>query len=134
MSSTRQLLYSSCWHCSISTQVVFLIAPFNLLCSCYRQEAFKRAVSNAKSKAQCISQTIGVQLGAALEVIEISQDEFHNHDSRSGTEVDPNTPRVSPSKLQQRLNSQDLTYTSQVSVIFEAQPLRCCSHRKCHKH
>lgn len=100
-----------------------------------RQEAFKRAVSNAKSKAQCISQTIGVQLGAAVEVTEVSQEETHHPTSRLGLEVDPNVPREeTSSRLLQLLNNQELTYSSQVAVVFEAQPLRSCSHKKCHKH
>ena len=105
----------------------------NTLC---RKEAFKQAVSSAKSKAQCISQTIGVQLGAALEVTEISQEEIHNPFSRLGSEVDPNVPQEvgASSRLHQLLNTQELAYSSQVAVIFEAHPLRSCSHKKCHKH
>ena len=95
-------------------------------------------MSNAKSKAQSISQTIGVQLGAALEVTDLSQDEIHNNVSRIGAEEeeDPNNVRSSTrdptESFQQICNNRELTYTSQVSVIFEAQPLHCCSHKKCH--
>ena len=92
-------------------------------------------MSNAKSKAQCISQTIGVQLGAAIEVTEVSQDEIHNPASRLGSESNPNVPREgASSRLLQLLNNQELIYSSQVAAIFEAQPLRSCSHKKCHKH
>ena len=100
-----------------------------------RQDAFKRAVCNAKSKAQSISQTLGVQLGVALEVTEISQDELHNPTSRLLSEVDSNVPKEgASSRLLRLLNNEELTYTSRVAVIFEAQPLHSCSHKKCHKH
>ena len=106
-----------------------------LLHSHCRQEAFKRAVSSAKSKAQSISQTIGVQLGAALEVTEISQDEIHGLPSGNGAlEDDANVTRSrdGSESIQEISDNQELTYTSRVSVIFEAHPLRCCSHKKCH--
>ena len=106
-----------------------------LLHSHCRQEAFKRAVSNAKSKAQSISQTIGVQLGAALEVTELSQDEIRGLlPSTGASEEDANATRSrdGSGSIQQISNNQELTYTSRVSVIFEAHPLRCCSHKKCH--
>lgn len=91
-------------------------------------------MSNAKSKAQSISQTIGVQLGAALEVTELSQDEVHSPMSSIGVLEDANVTRSKEDSgsIQQISNTQDLTYTSQVSVIFEAHPMRCCSHKKCH--
>lgn len=126
----------------LATRKVFVCNTFSLikLYSHCRQEAFKRAVSNAKSKAQCISQTIGVQLGAALEVLELSQDEIHSHSSRVVTgveegETEPNVPIPTREASSRILNNQKLTYTSQVSVVFEAQPLRCGSHKKYnHKH
>ena len=108
----------------------------DLLVFTCRQEAFRRAVTNAKSKAQCISQTIGVQLGAALELNELSQDEIiHNtplEQGAGGETPDDSRLREGPGRLQTIFNQQKLTYTSQVSVVFEAQPLKCCSHKKCH--
>ena len=123
-----------CGHCHwylLPSQAVF---PYTCIHVC-RQEAFRRAVSNAKSKAQCISQTIGVQLGAALEVTELSQDEISHSISSSGLGTgemdDPGNPRSRGDPLQM-FNEQKLTYTSQVSVVFEAHPLKSCSHKKCH--
>ena len=72
-----------------------------------RQEAFKRAVTNAKSKAQSISQTIDVQLGAALEVNELSQDEIiHNTPLEHGVgeALDDSRLREGPGRLQTIFN------------------------------
>lgn len=103
-----------------------------LLC---RREAFKKAVGSAKAKAQCIAQTVGVQLGPALDVTEVSHDVLRVPDSGTAVEIldlEPNRPCLEP--LHQKYTSATLTYSSEVAVTFEAQPLRTCSHKKCKKH
>lgn len=108
---------------------------FNLCTLFHRQEAFKKAVGNAKAKAQCIAQTVGVQLGSALEVTELSQDVIQGSNSNAGMEVlesEPNRP--CPESLHQRYGDATLVYSSEVAITFEVQPLRTCSHKKCRKH
>ena len=105
----------------------------------YRQEAFRKGIANAKSKAQSIAQSVGVRLGPALEVTELSQD-LPQRGVESGTgmeslESDPSKANLEPfATLHHRYNSVTLVYSSEVSVVFEAHPLRCCSHKKCPKH
>ena len=99
----------------------------------FRQEAFKKAVSNAKSKAQCITQTVGVQLGSAIEVTEDSQHTSQGSDSSTDMgelEPDLNKPVNHHTSLHQRYESSVLKYQSQVSTTFEVQPLRSCSHKE----
>ena len=108
---------------------------FNPCTLFHRQEAFKKAVGNAKAKAQCIAQTVGVQLASALEVTELSQDVIRGSSFNAGMEVlesEPNRP--CPESLHQRYENATLVYSSEVAVTFEVQPLRTCSHRKCRKH
>lgn len=103
----------------------------------HRQEAFKRAVANAKSKAQCISQSVGVQLGPAIEVTEISQDVIVGPNSMTEfLEPDLSPEKFIPStcSLYVKFDKETLFFKSQVSVVFESQPLRTCTHKKCKKH
>jgi len=99
----------------------------------YRQESFEKAVTNARSKAQSVSKTVGVVLGPAVEVLELSQDAIQGlHSSStdlnsSGNELLSNNPHV-------QLARETIVYRSQVSVVFETQPIHNCSHKKCKKH
>lgn len=91
-------------------------------------------MANAKGKAQSVAQTVGVQLGAATEVTELSHDAFPG--SETGMELesapDPNRPKFT--SLHHRFSSATLEFRSQVSVTFEVQPMRTCGHKKCPKH
>ena len=108
---------------------------FNTKYSVCRQEAFKRAVANAKSKAQCISQSVGVQLGPAIEVTEISQDAILGPNSMTEMlEPDLSQNEFLPTSLYVKFGKETLIFKSQVSVVFESQPLRTCTHKKCKKH
>lgn len=98
-----------------------------------RQEVFKKAISNAKAKAESIAHTVGVQLGPALEVVELSENV--QEEPQAQTWNHPQAERQSqPShfvSLHQRVINCTVTYTSRVSTIFEVQPLRTCQHKKC---
>ena len=82
---------------------------------------------------------MGVRLGPALEVTELPQ-EMTQRGAETGTgmeslESDPNKPNPEPFvSLHHRFNSATLLYSSEVAIVFEAQALRCCSHKKCPKH
>ena len=102
------------------------------MCFLCRQEAFRIAVTNAKGKAQCIAQAVGVRLGAALEVDEISQDTVQGSETGTGMEaLDSDSAQLS---LHQKYTNATLNYISQVHITFEVHPLQACSHKKCHKH
>lgn len=100
-----------------------------------RQESFRRAVLNAKAKAQCIAQTVGVQLGPATEVVELSQDRSEDTSLAPGLHALQETA-LRTEGLHQRYAKETMTYTSDVSVVFETRPLlqRSCTHKKCPKH
>lgn len=85
-----------------------------------RQEAFKRAVISAKAKAECISQTVGVQLGPAIQVTETDQDSSAQQGTGDGDVG---------SMHQQHLVA-SLTFISRVFVCFDTQPLRPCTHTR----
>jgi len=97
-----------------------------------RQEAFKRAVISAKAKAECVTQTVGVQLGPALQVVELTQESADAPTAKERTKLD--TTDQSPASLHQKHLNASLAFTSRVYICFETQPVRVCSHRKCTKH
>ena len=104
-----------------------------VLMSVYRQEAFKKAIMNARSKALCIAQTVGVLLGAAYDVTEVSQEVEEVWIPNSCSD-DPKTTDINKASLYHRVKAASLNYTSQVSITFEVFPLRVCQHKKCVKH
>lgn len=87
-----------------------------------RQEAFKKAVTSAKAKAECISQTVGVQLGSAIQVKELAQDSGPTMKEAVSkeAELDLQSPPVS---LHQRQINASWTFSSRVFVCFETQPV-----------
>ena len=98
----------------------------------HRQEAFKRAVISAKAKAECITQTVGVQLGPAIEVKEIEQGCIQGSPAPVGEQgvESPQTPGLHRSHV-----NTCMVFTSQVVICFETQPTRLCNNRKkCPKH
>lgn len=96
-----------------------------------RQEAFKRAVTSAKAKAECIVQTVGVQLGPAIEVKELQQDCVEGSITEQVSDLEGS---VQSAGLHQRHVNSSLVFLSDVSICFETQPARICSHKKCRKH
>lgn len=90
-----------------------------------RLEAFKRAAENAKAKAESIAQTVGVRLGAAMEVLELGQDV---------SEEDQQGADAKSSSHYRKFRTATLHFSSKVSIVFESLPYRCCSHKKCRKH
>ena len=96
-----------------------------------RQDAFKKAVQSAKAKAECISQTVGVQLGSALQVRELAQEAGPTmKEAGAEGDIDPKSPPVS---LHQRHLNASWTFSSKVYVCFETQPtthLHTRSHSK----
>lgn len=85
-----------------------------LLLAC-RQDSFKKAVTSARSKAECISQTVGVQLGSAIQVKELSQDAGPVKEA-ADPELDPQLP---PPSLHQKHINASWIFTSKVFVCFE---------------
>ncbi len=92
-------------------------------------------MSNARSKAQSVCQMLSVQLGPAVEVVEL--------DTTAGLgsvpdleirESDPPLTELLPTNLHLQFVKETLTFRSQVSVVFETQPFQTCTHKKCKKH
>ena len=104
-------------------------------CPYCSQEAFKKAVLSAKAKAECISQTVEVQLGSAIQVREVPQDSSEKlvpkQENPMGGRLDLYSNRDS---LYQRYTDAAETFISHVFVCFETHPIRLCNHKKCHKH
>lgn len=93
----------------------------------HRQEAFKRAVVSAKAKAECVSQTVGVQLCSAVQLKEISQDSSAVAPVVSTELSDSN--QLSASLHQKHLGA-SLMFSSKVFVCFETQPLNKSTRNK----
>lgn len=89
-----------------------------------------KAVTSAKAKAECITQTVGVHLGPAIEVKEIQQDCVQGSPALVGMEFE--SPQSSGLHL--RHMNASMVFTSQVAICFETQPARLCNHKKCRKH
>ncbi len=94
----------------------------------YRQEAFKRAVENARSKALSICQTVDVQLGPAVEVLELE----------TTTVAPPETVGLDSDLPTNNLHIQyareTISFRTQVSVVFDTHPVHLCTNKKCKKH
>ena len=95
----------------------------------FREAAFKTAVTLAKSKAQSVSQSLGVQLGPVLTLIE----EKLSEDSPDEKYNDKNDCVEKYSADMQRMIDATVIYLSVVSAVFEVIPLKK-SPRKNHKH
>lgn len=94
-----------------------------------RQEAFKRAVTSAKAKAECISQTVGVQLGPAIEVRELEQSSETPKQAAGGIETHHRASTLSAhnthsTSLHHVHTNASIAFTSRVFVCFETLPLR----------
>ncbi len=98
----------------------------------YRQEVFKRAVENARSKALSICQTVDVQLGPAVEVLEL--DTTAGFASVPDMELDSVQGEPLTTNLHLQYAKETMTFRSQVSVVFDTQPIHLCTHKKCKKH
>lgn len=83
-----------------------------------------------------MSQTVGVHLGPAIEVIELSHDTTAGPDFITSMEPDLDQTKVEllSSNLHLQFDKEVLVFRSRVSVVFETQPLRICTHKKCKKH
>lgn len=88
-------------------------------------------MTSAKAKAECIVQTVGVQLGPAIEVKELQQDCLQGSMTEQVSDLE--SP-VQPAGLHLRNVNSSLVFISDVSICFETQPVRICSHKKCRKH
>ena len=54
----------------------------------YREEAFCTAVTNAKKKAESVSQTVGLCLGSVVTLAEVHQSEEADHCSSQGSLIE----------------------------------------------
>ena len=54
----------------------------------YREEAFCTAVTNAKKKAESVSQTVGLCLGSVVTLAEVHQSEEADHRSSQGSLIE----------------------------------------------
>ena len=95
----------------------------------FREAAFKTAVTLAKSKALSVSQSLGVQLGPVLTLVE----EKLSEDSPDEKYVDKTDCVEKYSADMQRMMEATVIYISVISVVFEVIPLKK-STRKNHKH
>ena len=107
--------------------IIIVQVPYTYITHAFdcRLEAFKRAAENAKAKAESIAQTVGVRLGAAMEVLELGQDV---------SEEDQQGADAKSSSHYRKFRTATLHFSSKVSIVFESLPYRCCSHKKCRKH
>ena len=99
----------------------------------YREEAFCTAVTNAKKKAESVSQTVGLCLGSVVTLAEVHQSEEADHCSSQGSLIEERR-REGRGDLSSRIRESTMEYTSQVTAVFEALSTRNCSHKKCRKH
>ena len=83
-----------------------------------------------------MSQTVGVHLGPAIEVMELSHDTATGLDFMTNMEPDLDQTKVEllSSNLHLQYDKEVLVFRSRVSVVFETQPLHMCTHKKCKKH
>ena len=101
----------------------------------YREEAFCTAVTNAKKKAESVSQTVGLCLGSVITLAEVHQsEEAHHHSTAGQGSLIEERRREGRSDLSTRIKESTAEYTSQVTAVFEALSTRNCSHKKCRKH
>ena len=97
-------------HVSHFASIKFLRA---LLFNIFSEEAFKTAVSLAKSKAVTVSHTLGVQLGSILNLVEERLVEREEEEGEPGKQLFINA-----------INYTSVTYTSTVCALFEVLPVK----------
>lgn len=75
----------------------------------YREEAFKVAVSQARSKAQSVSQCLGVNLGSVLSLVEDKLEEKCMDQDKESVDV---------------VERDSISYMASISVVFEVIPIK----------
>lgn len=90
-----------------------------------RGEAFRQAVANARAKAQSVSHTLGVQLGPALSLVEKQLVENLVSDAYTARNEED------ACSLADRITKTSTVFSSEVTVVFEATPVKKCSHKRC---
>ena len=91
----------------------------------YREEAFKQAVANARAKAQSVSDTLGVQLGPAISLVEKNLTETPISDVCAGKDHHKDI-----CKLADSVAKTSSFLSSEVSVVFEAAAPKMCSQKR----
>ena len=91
-----------------------------------REEAFKQAVTNAQAKAQSVCGTLGVQLGPAVSLVEKNLTETPIGDVCAAAK-----DRKGVCKLADSVAKATSSFSSEVSVVFEATAPKTCSQKRC---